>query len=137
MQNYNPSNLAHSIPVDQSQHLLHPVPPSPSDIRDKLKKRLLSNSSPVQQMTGSDTVKQGKLTKRSKKDATGGDISEPSCSGTGKDEEKSKGSDKHVHKPDMLTSILNEKKMSLVRDPQVISFLKKFNQELERVRLQK
>lgn len=132
MQNtYDSSQLSQNIPLDQSLT-------QPSEIRDKLnnhvKKRILS-SSPV--MTTAETAPttlqhQGKVTKRSKKDA--GD-SEPSCSGTPKDEEKAK--EKHVHKPDILTSILNEKKASLVRDPEVIAFLKKFNQELQRGRLQK
>lgn len=139
MQNYNATQLSHNIPLDQSPLTIHPVPTL--DILDKLsshvKKRIMS-SSPLP--TGSENAmaqQQGnKGTKRSKKDATAGD-SEPSCSGISKDEEKTKASEKHVHKPDILTSILNEKKASLVRDPEVIAFLKKFNQELQRGRLQK
>lgn len=126
MQNYNQTS---HMPLDDT-----------SDIRDKLsthvKKRILSSSSPVpqNQMTSSDVnSKPGKVsTKKLKKDPD----SEASC-GTTKDEEKGKNSDKHSHKPDILTAILNEKKMSLVRDPEVIAFLKKFNQELQRGRLHK
>lgn len=139
MQNYNPPQLApnHPIPMTHGQ-ASNQLPPT--EIREKLK-RLLSQSSEEQpQMmtgTGSETsvVKQGKVTKRSKKDAND---SESNCGGgTTKDEEKSKTGEKHVHKPDILTTILNEKKASLVRDPEVIAFLKKFNQELQRGRLQK
>lgn len=41
-------------------------------------------------------------------------------------EEKSERSHDRHHKPDILTTVLNQKKLSLMQDPEVLAFFKKF-----------
>lgn len=127
MQNYR--SIVHPSAMSyDSRQVSYPIPPDTS-IRERLnthvKKRI---GSPIPQTSTSiDTTCPKKSNKKHKKD--------PSDVDSKKDDEQSQSRvpDKHAHKPDILTSILNDKKANLMRDPEVIEFLKRFNKELQQL----